>query len=158
MSKYQQYHPLICDPSDNVQLPQPVKHTWTSKFSRTILVGLLVAETVASAITIIILAARAPHTTCTDPQHVLYCGLNLFLAIRLTTPAKPRLWRPWNMRFRSITLDFQVKKPSSNIAPSHMSSDLSPFQIPSSPALDRMWSDLYNCMARSALSICYPNR
>ncbi|KAJ7861492.1 hypothetical protein B0H13DRAFT_1900465 [Mycena leptocephala] len=86
------YHPLICDPSDDVQLPRPVKHTWTSKFPCTILVRLLVAETIASVIIIIILAARVPHTTCTvplEPQHVLYSGLNVFLAEYADHPSEP---------------------------------------------------------------------
>jgi hypothetical protein len=78
MSKEQEYDPLISDPADEFEHSSaPVKLTWTSKFSRTVLVSLLAAETVALAIAIFAIFARGPYTTCIVPfgsQGVLYCG------------------------------------------------------------------------------------
>ncbi|KAJ6555094.1 hypothetical protein DFH09DRAFT_1165509 [Mycena vulgaris] len=118
MSKNQEYHPLIGAPSDEVEdFPPPVKPTWTSKFSRTVLAGLLVAETLALVLAVG-LFARTPHTpTCTvplDSQRVLYSP---------ALAAVENEVKVYNVGFTG---------------------DLSPFQIPSSPGLDQMWSDLYN--------------
>ena len=78
MSKEQEYDPLISNPTDEFEdSSAPVKLTWTSKFSRTVLVGLLAGETVALAIAIFVIFARGPYTTCVVPlgsQGVLYCG------------------------------------------------------------------------------------
>jgi hypothetical protein len=59
----------------------PAKRAWTSKISRTVLAGLLVAETVALVVAIFALFARAPHRvpTCTihpKSHEVLYCEGN----------------------------------------------------------------------------------
>ncbi|KAJ7449171.1 hypothetical protein FB451DRAFT_753621 [Mycena latifolia] len=118
MSKDEEYQPLVSDPSDEVEgVPSPVKRTWTSKFSRTVLAGLLAVETLAFAITIFAVFPRAPLTTCTvplDPHKVLY------------SPA-----------LKAVEHEVQVY----NVG---FTGDLSPFQIPSSPALDQMWDNLYN--------------
>ncbi|KAJ7485546.1 hypothetical protein FB451DRAFT_1230229 [Mycena latifolia] len=118
MSKDQEYYPLMSESSDEPDdVPVPRKPAWTSKFSRavTILAVLLAAETLAF---IFVLFARAPHTTCTVPlnsQHVLYSP---------ALGAVEREVRVFNVGFHE--------------------GDMSPFQIPSSPALDEMWTDLYN--------------
>jgi hypothetical protein len=84
MSKEQEYHPLMGDPAEledeRGDSPPPAKPTWMSKISRGVLVGLLAVETVALAVAIFALFARAPHrlTTCTVPaksHEVLYCAL-----------------------------------------------------------------------------------
>ncbi|KAJ7485550.1 hypothetical protein FB451DRAFT_1392289 [Mycena latifolia] len=117
MSKDQEYYPLMSEPSDEPDgVPIPRKSAWTFRFSYTnmILAGLLAAETLAL---IFVLFMRAPHTTYTVPlnSHVLYSP-----ALGAVEPEV----RVFNVGFSE--------------------SDLSPFQIPSSPALDEMWSDLYN--------------
>ncbi|KAJ6472637.1 hypothetical protein DFH09DRAFT_1007721 [Mycena vulgaris] len=118
MSKDQEYSPLI---SDEVEADSPhVRRTWTSKLSRSVLAGLLVAETVVvlvMALAIFNLARRVPHPTCTVPagsHRVLY------------SPA-----------LEAVEHEVQVY----NIG---FTGDLSPFQIPSSSELDQAWSDLYN--------------
>ncbi|KAJ6595561.1 hypothetical protein DFH09DRAFT_1357509 [Mycena vulgaris] len=121
MSKDQEYHPLIDDPSDEAEdVPRPVKSTWISKFSRTVLAGLLAFETLALVMAMFALFApnsRTPTRMCTAPldsQRVLY------------SPA-----------LDAVEHEVQVY----NLG---FPGDLSPFQIPSSPTLDQMWSDLYN--------------
>ncbi|KAF7359839.1 hypothetical protein MVEN_00709300 [Mycena venus] len=117
MSKDQEYHALMSDPSDELDGHSlMVKLTWTS-ISHKMLVGLLTAETVALAIAVFALFGRAPQTTCTipfNPERVLY------------SPALE-------------AVEHEVKVYNVGFA-----SDFSEFQIPSSPALDEMWSDLYN--------------
>ncbi|KAJ7625180.1 hypothetical protein B0H17DRAFT_1218853 [Mycena rosella] len=117
MSKHREYHPLRSEPSDEFDdvSSSPVKPSWTSRFTRRVLVGLLAAETVVLAIAIF---ARAPHTVCTVPlnsQRVLY------------SPALEAVEQ--EVRVYHTGLPGRA---------------MSPFQIPSSPALDQMWSDLYN--------------
>ncbi|KAJ6478196.1 hypothetical protein C8R45DRAFT_1101585 [Mycena sanguinolenta] len=118
MSKAHEYHPLMSAPSDEVEsVPSPVKGTSPSKLSFAIVIALIVAETLALVITISLLFARAPHPTCTvsmDSQRVLY------------SPA-----------LGAVEHEVQVYHVG-------FPGDLSPFQIPSSPALDQMWSDLYD--------------
>ncbi|KAF7359820.1 hypothetical protein MVEN_00707300 [Mycena venus] len=118
MSKDQEYHPLIDDPSGDVEdVEPPAKSTWRSKFSHTVLAVLLAAETLALGIAVFALFSRASQTACTVPlhsQHALY------------SPA-----------LEAVEQEVQVY----NVG---FSSDFSPFQIPSSPELDKMWSDLYN--------------
>ncbi|KAJ7449173.1 hypothetical protein FB451DRAFT_1410910 [Mycena latifolia] len=121
MSKDQEYQPLISELSGEVESVPPrlkrLKSSWTSKLSRPVLAGLLAAETLALAITTFALFGRTPLANCTvshDPERVLY------------SPA-----------LEAVEHEIQVY----NIG---FTGDLSPFQIPSSPALDQMWSDLYN--------------
>ncbi|KAJ7929593.1 hypothetical protein B0H13DRAFT_929799 [Mycena leptocephala] len=119
MPKRSEYYPLSPnDPADDVEgLPLPEKFTWPFSFSRTLLVVIIATETLALAIAIVLLFARAPATTCTLPPHsqrVLY------------SPAH-----------EAVEHEVQVY----NLG---FPGDLSPFQIPSSPALDEMWSNLYN--------------
>lgn len=108
----------MSEPSDEAEssLP-PVKPTWTSKLSRTVLVILLAIETLALIVALFFLLRRTHHTTCTmelDPHRVLY------------SPA-----------LEAVEHEVQVY----NVG---FTGDLSPFQIPSSPTLDGMWNDLYN--------------
>ncbi|KAJ6540132.1 hypothetical protein DFH09DRAFT_1089878 [Mycena vulgaris] len=124
MSKDQEseFDRLITDSADGFEgespSPSPAKSTWT--FSRKMLVGLLAAETIALTLVIFALFARhgAPqHPTCIVPlgsQGVLY----------------------------SPALD--VVENEAQVYYVGFPGDLSPFQIPSSPALDQAWSDLYN--------------
>ncbi|KAJ7202035.1 hypothetical protein GGX14DRAFT_570934 [Mycena pura] len=123
MSKEQEYHPLISDPADDIDAdPSPLGPSswtarWTSKITRGMLAGLLTVETVALVISIVTLFKRVPHPTCTVPassQRVLY------------SPA-----------LSAVEHEVQVY----NVG---FTGDLSPFQRPSSPKLDQMWSDLYN--------------
>ncbi|KAK7052479.1 hypothetical protein R3P38DRAFT_2860562 [Favolaschia claudopus] len=88
---------------------------WLSKISRTVLVGLLVVETVAFVVLLLKQPSRCVKT-CTIPlksHEVLY------------SPALD-------------AVEHEVKVYNVGFG------DFSPFQIPSSPALDKKWSDLYN--------------
>ncbi|KAJ7160629.1 hypothetical protein C8R43DRAFT_1176994 [Mycena crocata] len=121
MSKEQEYHPLMgSDPSDELEdSPPQVKAMRESKLSRTAVVAiiLLVAETVALVLTLLALVLRSPQTSCTvsfDSQRVLY------------SPALAAI----EHEVKVYTIGF--------------SSDFSPYQIPSSPELDELWSKLYN--------------
>ncbi|KAJ7691571.1 hypothetical protein B0H17DRAFT_1062933 [Mycena rosella] len=120
MSKSPEYHPLISDPSeefDDVSLP--VKPVWTSKFSPSVFIGLLAAETAVLAIALFFIFSRAPHGIVTvplDSHRVLY------------SPALEAVEHEVRV--------YTVGLPGLGI--------MSPYQIPSSPALDEMWSDLYN--------------
>ncbi|KAJ6540151.1 hypothetical protein DFH09DRAFT_1368557 [Mycena vulgaris] len=119
MSKDQEYHPLITDPAEEFEgdSSEPPATTWTSKISRTVLAGLLAVETIALLLAIFALFARAPHTTCTVPLR-----------------SQGLLYSPALEVVENEVQIFNVGFPG----------DLSPFQIPPSPALDQAWSDLYN--------------
>ncbi|KAJ7097046.1 hypothetical protein B0H15DRAFT_945726 [Mycena belliarum] len=111
----------MSDPSDEIErtvtLPPMKSITWTSIFSRTVLVGLLLIETLGLATAMLFLFHRVHPTTCTtglDPNQLLYSPALVAVENEV---------RVYNIGFPG---------------------DLSSFQIPSSPALDQMWSDLYN--------------
>ncbi|KAJ7626551.1 hypothetical protein DFH06DRAFT_1227968 [Mycena polygramma] len=117
MAKDEEYHLLVGDP-DSKGTILPAKSTWASRFSRTVLVVLLAIETVALVLALLALLFRLRRTsTCTfprDSQHVLYSP---------ALDAVENEVKVYNVGFTG---------------------DMSPFQIPPSPALDQMWSDLYN--------------
>ncbi|KAJ7485403.1 hypothetical protein FB451DRAFT_1229610 [Mycena latifolia] len=118
MSKDSEYHPLMTDPADEDEgVPPPAKPAWPY-LSRTVLAVVLAAETLTLAIALFLLSARAPTATSTSTlplhsQHSLY---------------SPALG----------AVDYEVKVFDDNIYGS-----FSPFYLPSSPALDEMWHDLY---------------
>ncbi|KAJ7643273.1 hypothetical protein B0H17DRAFT_1104421 [Mycena rosella] len=116
MVKDQEYRPLISYPSDGLDdVSLPVKPAWTSKFTPVVFIGLLAAETLAFALYVIF--TRTAHATCTVPlnsQHALY------------SPALEAVEHEVRVYYGGF------------------SGDMSPFQIPSSPTLDKMWTDLYN--------------
>ncbi|KAJ7158962.1 hypothetical protein C8R43DRAFT_1124603 [Mycena crocata] len=119
MSKEPEYHPLMTSDADEQDAsPQPVKEMWLSNRSQMVLVALLAAETVALVLSLFTLVLRSPQTgTCIvplDSHRVLY---------------SPALEAVEN-EAKVYTIGF--------------SSDFSPYQIPSSPKLDELWSNLYN--------------
>ncbi|KAJ7263055.1 hypothetical protein C8J57DRAFT_1334565 [Mycena rebaudengoi] len=115
MSKDQEYSPLIGEASDDVEEESLQKSSWTFKISRTLLAGLLAAETLLLAVALYALFKQ--KNICTVPlksNRVLY------------SPA-----------LEAVENQVQVYHVG-------FPGDLSPFQVPPSPALDQAWSDLYN--------------
>ncbi|KAK7052481.1 hypothetical protein R3P38DRAFT_2860572 [Favolaschia claudopus] len=126
----EEYSPLMSvDPADAEERgenlppgPATPRFSWMSRFSnvsRTCLVGIFAVETIALLAAIILLVMKPPHrvTTCTihpKSHEVLYSP---------ALDAVEHEVRVYNVGFEG---------------------DLSPFQIPSSPALDQAWSNLYN--------------
>ncbi|KAJ7869753.1 hypothetical protein B0H14DRAFT_2726991 [Mycena olivaceomarginata] len=122
MSKDQEYQPLISDPLDeaDVDAPSP-QPTRISKFSAWIrhsaLAILLGIETIALVVLIAVLLQRPSQAACNmllGSQKVLY------------SPALSVVEHEVRVYHRGFT------------------GDLSPFQIPPSPQLTQIWSDLYN--------------
>ncbi|KAJ7160632.1 hypothetical protein C8R43DRAFT_1233822 [Mycena crocata] len=121
MSKEPEYHPLMSsDPSDELQDSSPrEKALWEFKRSRATIVALilLAAETAALLLSLLALAVRLPQPTCTMPFHSQSV---------LFSPAMPAI----EHEAKVYTIGFL--------------NDFSPYQIPSSPELDELWSKLYN--------------
>jgi hypothetical protein len=75
MSKDQEYSPLIGEASDDVEEESLQKSSWTFKISRTLLAGLLAAETLLLAVALYALFKQ--KNICTVPlksNRVLYCA------------------------------------------------------------------------------------
>ncbi|KAJ7641907.1 hypothetical protein FB45DRAFT_901314 [Roridomyces roridus] len=122
MSKEQEYLPLIAEDADVDTLPL-TGHGPSARGRRKLtrwLIPALVASLIIETVTLVVLAAilgrKSTHPSCTVPgdQKVLY---------------SPALGAVENQ-----VQVYQLGFPG----------DMSPYQIPSSPKLDEMWSDLYN--------------
>ncbi|KAJ7062079.1 hypothetical protein C8F01DRAFT_1284132 [Mycena amicta] len=122
MSNKQEYSPLMADDGESepsTPLPQRMGFAGrlTSKLTRSVIGALLAIETVVLVLAIIALSMKRHQPTCfvtPSPQKVLYSP---------ALDAVEHEVRVYNVGFTG---------------------DLSPFQIPSSPKLDMLWSDLYN--------------
>ncbi|KAJ7467495.1 hypothetical protein FB451DRAFT_1137328 [Mycena latifolia] len=111
-----EYDPLISEPADEEEDVRPPAKPVGPYFSRTVLAVLLAAETLASAIAIFVLSARAHTTTC-----------------NVALPYQYALYSP---ALEAVEYEVRVFYGGSE-------GDLSPFHLPSSPALDEMWRNLY---------------
>ncbi|KAF7345933.1 hypothetical protein MVEN_01615600 [Mycena venus] len=100
--------------TDPLDNSAPAKATWTSKISRRVLVGVVVVETLA-LLAILALLVRTSQTCASAP--VLYCTSKYSLAVENEVHV-------YDVGFSD--------------------GDPSPFQIPSSPELDKLWADLYD--------------
>ncbi|KAJ7452806.1 hypothetical protein FB451DRAFT_1409109 [Mycena latifolia] len=118
MAKDPEYDPLIHDPVDEYEddvLMKPAPATFS--YIVTVLAFVVATETLALAIAIFLLSARAPLTTSNLPPH-----------------AQRVLYSPALEAVEHEVQAFHIGVPG----------DLTTFQVPSSPALDEMWDNLYN--------------
>ncbi|KAJ7775537.1 hypothetical protein B0H16DRAFT_1879904 [Mycena metata] len=119
MSKDQEYQPLIDDPRDEADVDaQPTRisklSAWTRRHTLDIILGV---ETIALVVLIGVLFRQSTQAACSPllaSQKVLY------------SPALTAVENEVQVYHRGFP------------------GDLSPLQIPSSPQLTQMWSDLYN--------------
>ncbi|KAJ7168013.1 hypothetical protein C8R46DRAFT_1191963 [Mycena filopes] len=115
-----EYQPLIDDtPREAEAGAPPAKDTWMARFPRSFLVALLAAETLGLVMVLAGLFARPSQAACSAPSPSLY---------------SPALG----------AVEYEVQVYDLGVPVPVLSWVYCLFQIPPSPKLDKMWSDLYN--------------